>query len=252
LHNGPLNIVVEPAPEFDRIAVGTRVSSTAREVQLAGRFDIILDGAAVWDPVLPAFERQASVRLVRLLDQLQLLEDLVAAEAPAGGLARAGIGQAGGEMTPLEQSAAPALADLAQGLQREDADLVARAARGLAGLGPGLTPSGDDILVGGLLALAVLPGVDASAMRAAMVSARPRTTRISEAYLEAASLGQASEACHQLFAALRADDPARITPSARAVLAVGETSGSDMLAGFLLAARALLSRAPHLLPTAGD
>ncbi len=245
LHNGPLNLVVEPAPEFDQIAVGTWVSSTAQAVQLAEAFAIILHGAAVWDPVLPRLERTASVRL---LDQLQVLQDLVAAEAPAGGLARAGPGQAGGEVTVLEQSAGPALADLAQGLQREDATLVARAVRGLAGLGPGLTPSGDDILVGGLLALAVLPGADAPSMREAMASpARPRTTRISEAYLEAASYGQASEAWHHLIAALLTHDTTRIPDAARAVLAIGETSGSDTLAGFLLAARALLSRAPHVL-----
>ena len=58
-------------------------------------------------------------------------------------------------------------------------------------------------------------------------------------YLEAAARGEASEAWHRLVDAVAENDPDRIAAAARGVMAFGETSGSDMLAGFVLAAEAL-------------
>jgi hypothetical protein len=127
-------------------------------------------------------------------------------------------------------------------LRQGDRSLVERGAHTLAGLGPGLTPSGDDVLVGCLLALAALPDVDGAPVREAIASsAGNRTTHISAAYLDAAVRGEASEGWHHLVAAMNTSDTVHVTAAARQVLSVGETSGSDMLGGFVLASRALLS-----------
>ncbi len=238
LHNGPLNLIVIPTPPFGHLAIGAQVSSDAHRVQVADAWEIAFDGAIAWDPALSRIDRAANDTL---LDQLRALTDLIAAEAPAGGLARVSVGRAGRILTPLEQSASPGLADLSSGLRQADRSQVARGARTLAGRGPGLTPSGDDILVGCLLALTALPDVDgASAREAITVSARHRTTQISTAYLDAAARGEASEAWHRLVAAMSTSDAVRVVGAAREVLVVGETSGSDMLGGFVLASRALL------------
>lgn len=53
---------------------------------------------------------------------------------------------------PLPPPLAPRLTDLRHALHTDDASEVRRTARALVGLGPGLTPSGDDILCGALLA----------------------------------------------------------------------------------------------------
>ena len=238
LHNGPLNLIVIPTPPFGHLAIGAQVSSDAHRVQVADAWEIAFDGAIAWDPALSRIDRAANDTS---LDQLRALTDLIAAEAPVGGLARVSVGRAGRILTPLEQSASPGLADLSSGLRQADRSQVARGARTLAGRGPGLTPSGDDILVGCLLALTALPDVDgASAREAITVSARHRTTQISTAYLDAAARGQASEAWHRLVAAMSTSDAVRVVGAAREVLVVGETSGSDMLGGFVLASRALL------------
>jgi len=238
LHNGPLNLIVIPTPPFGHLAIGAQVSSDAHRVQVADAWEIAFDGAIAWDPALSRIDRAANDTL---LDQLRALTDLIAAEAPAGGLARVSVGRAGRILTPLERSASPGLADLSSGLRQADRSQVARGARTLAGLGPGLTPSGDDVLVGCLLALTALPDVDgASAREAIAVSARHRTTQISTAYLDAAARGEASEAWHRLAAAMSTSDAVRVVGAAREVLVVGETSGSDMLGGFVLASRALL------------
>ncbi|HEX9533065.1 MAG TPA: DUF2877 domain-containing protein [bacterium] len=238
LHNGPLNLVVTPAPPFSRLSIGASASSTAHRVQVADAWDIVLDGAIAWDPVLGSIDRAAHDTLHT---HLQTLTDLIVAEAPLGGLARASVEQAGTVLTPLERSASLGLTDLFSGLRRANRSQVARGAHTLAGLGPGLTPSGDDLLVGCLLALAALSYVDGASVREAIASsARHRTTQISTAYLDAAARGEASEAWHRLVAAMSTSDVVRVIGVARQVLAAGETSGSDMLGGFVLAARALL------------
>jgi hypothetical protein len=238
LHNGPLNLIAIPTPPFGHLAIGAQVSSDAHRVRVADAWDIVLDGATAWDPVLGRIDRAAHDTLH---DHLQTLTHLIAAEAPAGGLARVSVERTGGILTPLERSASLGLTNLFSGLRQANHSQVARGARTLAGLGPGLTPSGDDILVGCLLALTALPHMDGGSVREAIaVSARHRTTHISTAYLDAAGRGEASEAWHRLVAAMSTSDVVRVISAARQVLAVGETSGSDMLGGFVLASRALL------------
>src|SRR5574337_426171 len=101
LHNGPLNVVVTPAPPFGRLSIGAPASSTAHRVQLAGAWDILLDGATAWDPALRRIDRAARVALH---NHLRVLTDLIAAEAPAGGLACVSVERAGPVLTPLERS----------------------------------------------------------------------------------------------------------------------------------------------------
>lgn len=238
LHNGPLNVVVTPAPPFGDLSTGAPARSNGHRIQVADVWEISLDGATAWDSTLRRIDRAARGALP---NHLQALADLIAAEAPAGGLARLSVGRAGGILTPLERSALLGLRDLSTGLEWATRSQLVRGAHALAGLGPGLTPSGDDVLVGCLLALAALPDIDGTSARDAIASAiRHRTTQISTAYLDAAARGEASEAWHRLIAAMGTSDAVRVVGAARHVLAVGETSGSEMLGGFVLASLALL------------
>jgi len=94
--------------------------------------------------------------------------------------------------------------------------------------------------VGALLAGTVWP-TGSEAIRDAIVSAAGgRTTRISAAYLDTAARGEASETWHTLVAAIPTADTVGVSAAARRLMAFGETSGSDMLAGFLLAVTAFL------------
>lgn len=241
LLNGPLNVVVDADAWGDRVAAGAVATSTDRVVRIGGGVEIELAGAVVWDAALPRWPR---IDAVALLEHTARLGRLLASEAPEGGLARTATGAhaPGGADEILDRAAARAVADLAGGLRHRDAHLAAHAARTLAGLGPGLTPSGDDILLGCLLALAVLPAEGTARIRDAIVSAtRDRTTRISQAYLHAAAHGEAGAPWHGLIAGLAASATSRVTDAARRVMAFGETSGSDMLAGFLLSVNALVA-----------
>lgn len=111
------------------------------------------------------------------------------------------------------------------------------AVSGLIGLGPGLTPSGDDMIAGLLIALHATGRTETAATLAAFVRATPphATSKLSRALLEAAIAGHPSEAMHQLIEALLTSDTAALPLAFARLESIGHTSGSDMLAGALLA-----------------
>lgn len=120
---------------------------------------------------------------------------------------------------------------------------VATVARGLIGLGTGLTPTGDDILTG-LAVLAATPGIRLDrirpALRAASYDVHARTTAVSAATLLEAVDGRGRQRLHDLLAAMGAattPDPAyrsRLDAAIAAVRAIGHTSGTDILTGVRL------------------
>lgn len=132
------------------------------------------------------------------------------------------------------QRLAAAAETLRQGLEGGDLEACVSAAHELAGLGSGLTPAGDDFLVGAIFALwSTRPSTEAERMAVAMAgAAASRTTSLSAAWLEAAARGEASEAWHNLVSAIADDDEAAVARAIESILAVGHTSGADALAGF--------------------
>ena len=109
----------------------------------------------------------------------------------------------------------------------------------LLGAGRGLTPSGDDCIVGVLVALHALGerGVAASAARIVARHAPRRTSRLSAAHLDAACAGEAIEPVHAAIEAIAGNVPPG--PALDAIEGFGHGSGFDALAGVLLAADAI-------------
>jgi hypothetical protein len=137
-----------------------------------------------------------------------------------------------------------ALWALAEGLAHHDLERVLGAARGLIGLGPGLTPAGDDCLVG---VLAVLHRVDAPwlasvpALRDGIrAAARAATTSVSAEFLRHALDGLFGETLVDFVTAANADGAQE---GARRLRAHGATSGADTLLGVALALEAVGSTA---------
>jgi hypothetical protein len=107
----------------------------------------------------------------------------------------------------------------------------------LVGLGPGLTPSGDDFLTGALAALDALGQTNTLAVLGrAVLAAAGRTAPLSASLLRAAAAGHVGENLHAMVAAIVTDDAdAAIAAAAR----VGHTSGWDALAGAVMTAQNL-------------
>ena len=103
----------------------------------------------------------------------------------------------------------------------------------LAGLGPGLTPAGDDALAGILL-------VHGAYDRAAAIAAadRARTNDIARAFLAWAARGQSIEPVHRLLAAA---DRGQAAAALADLLRFGHSSGSDLAFGLQLGLRASIA-----------
>ncbi|MGO8957632.1 MAG: DUF2877 domain-containing protein [Streptosporangiaceae bacterium] len=135
------------------------------------------------------------------------------------------------------------LAEVALAARDHDANaVVAR----LLGSGPGLTPSGDDVLAG-FLAGAAAFGLDAAALReATAVQAPARTTALSAALLWHAARGECIDELAAVAAVLTGHRRRGSEQAGHAVsrlLSVGHTSGAALALGLLIAADSAL-RAP--------
>ena len=154
-----------------------------------------------------------------------LAEQLATAAAGAAGAATSPTGPAGQDLSI--RSAAVLRAALSG-----SGDVVDARVRELVGAGAGLTPSGDDALCAVLL---VLRGVGADGahtlVRAAVSAVAHRTTSLSASLLHAAAEGYAVPAVADLVSAVLCDDPAAGGPALAAVLAIGHSSGRDLVAG---------------------
>lgn len=107
----------------------------------------------------------------------------------------------------------------------------------LIGLGPGLTPSGDDYLGGLLIALHALDRrPQAQGLWRWLEPRLARTSAISAAHLAAAAAGEGHEALHGCLEAL-ASRSADWTRTLDAVASVGHVSGWDALAGIAAVAK---------------
>lgn len=126
-----------------------------------------------------------------------------------------------------ERTGAVLLASLL-GDATETGDLVRR----LLGAGPGLTPSGDDALCAATLVLHGIAAAPAAALLGeALAAAWHSTTSLSASLLAAARQGYAvPQVAGLLDGALRGDTRACLTGAAP-VLAIGHSSGRDLLAG---------------------
>lgn len=116
------------------------------------------------------------------------------------------------------------------------ADLPASAAR-LIGRGPGLTPAGDDYVVGlsaGLHVLESAASADArNALRASIAVLARNTTDVSRALLDGAGRGVFPERLADLSdSVLRPSPAAEIDRAVRALAALGHSSGLSMGLGF--------------------
>lgn len=250
---GPFSIEVESTPagklfdnQTDTLPIGLEEET---QVFLAGRA-IDLDSAEIWNP-RPDWSALAGIRWQSGF--LPLLLARLRASAPSESLAcvllqlpgphQASPGD-GHVLRPLKRefllqalpqaTAANVAIRLVQGLAEDDLGGAASASTALAGMGPGLTPSGDDFLIGVMFGVqSALPGARAKALSRVMCRASAgRTNRISQAWLSAAAEGEAVQAWHDLVDSIQRRDDVKVDRASQSLIELGHTSGADALAGF--------------------
>jgi hypothetical protein len=196
------------------------------------RFESIPRSA--WTPHFPRLDR---IRRDRVVSGARKLQRAIADSASPGGfgalLARKK------PQFPLDR-AIPLVRALTRAFARDDADAVVVAARPLLGLGAGLTPSGDDLVGGALFGRRLVAGADprwASAGRKLSREIRTRSHAVSAALFSDLAAGRSFAPLHDLACALADGDDASALRGARALAAIGHSSGWDMLTGFLIGIR---------------
>lgn len=124
--------------------------------------------------------------------------------------------------------------NLIESLINKDQQSITKIIKQFVGLGIGLTPSGDDYLVG-LMAFLLLKGHPASALFPAfyqgITQSKSQTTPISAITLEKALNQEYRENMQQLIQSLVGAQEANIYPQFLEILNIGSSSGSDMLFG---------------------
>jgi len=110
------------------------------------------------------------------------------------------------------------------------------------GRGKGLTPSGDDILLGFTMALMTFGSFNSWQQALMLEVTGDRTTIISVAYLHALLQGYASEFLIQLIKLMDHVEPGEIEKTITKTQSFGHTSGNDTLFGFFLGLKFLTNQ----------
>jgi hypothetical protein len=214
--NGPFNLVTEDILFSEHINLHSPVSNSPHQLTL-GNIVIRTANAMLWNPY-PDWK----VLHTRKDDILDQLTKLLIADDREFSLWR-------------QVSTIQLFKSLASLLASADRSPSITAAKQLAGLGPGLTPAGDDFIIGALYAAWIIhPGEVASTIAQDIAeAAAPLTTSLSAGWLRSAGNGEAGALWHEFFVALINSDEARTRSSINKILEVGATSGADALAGFI-------------------
>jgi uncharacterized protein DUF2877 len=160
------------------------------------------------------------------------------------GLAAMLIGEA--PVFPLDGMAKSVRA-LASSFEAGDVDRVYDAALPLLGVGTGLTPSGDDLVGAALFGRRMLIGAEKhanawSALAARLIdAAHTRSHAIAAALFRDLASGESFAPLHRLAACVGCKHEEAID-AARALVAIGHSSGWEMLAGFIVGVTGRLDR----------
>lgn len=232
LDNAPWTAIID-TPSFVAagISVGDVVASNDGALYVGDGLVLDFAAASVWRCVLPSYAGASS----RLPGQLETARRYLTQRGGHSGMSLhpGAAGVFASEVALALEGRAAALLDALLHSRHDEACLHAVS---MLGLGPGLTPSGDDFLVG-LFAVLNVTGspchgwLDGGAQ--ALAHAGDATNTISLAALTAAAAGRVRESIAALIDALLHGTPATLVQPLRRVLAIGATSGADLIAGIL-------------------
>lgn len=248
---GPLNALCDLPGHLDWQGSGLRVDASAcvggEILYIGDGFAFSLGDAVEWRPATPSpdWTRHLPVNLAALAD-------MASDPFPPDGLGHFIPGLIHGTVVETDgnellRAAAPGVAALRHWLDTalsgeggscpEPPNTMAE----LIGLGPGLTPSGDDLLGGAMVALHAFGRSEVAETLAAwaLPLARAGTNAISNAHLACAAEGEGAGALHDMMVVLAAVGAPGLDTALAAIDAIGHCSGWDALTGAVVVGTAL-------------
>lgn len=235
VYHGPFSVMIPPIDLSRHINSKVNVKLLPHGLQI-GTLEINTKFAQCWDPQPPWSSLRERIGLLQ--DGLQIVMETLAQCAPPESLAELVIHQPRTQSQingKIRDFASKPANQLIRGLRTDDVNLCVQGANGLAGLGVGYTPDGDDWILGSLLAAWISkPQHEAKRLSAAIAeAAMPLTTPISAAWIRAASRGECAEPWHDFFDCLSTGNENKIREASKQLITLGHTSGASAVAGFL-------------------
>jgi len=245
--NGPFNIITDIEPDDSMQSIvdkGERIRVDGDLLKFGKGLKISLSGAEIWRPKR-GVKKPIDIKLVKR--NLSLLKEIASRRSEGfGQLVRqienmiSGARFNDGQLNQVSRLGLPHIKSLVSGIKSEDLELVRLSAKNLVGLGPGLSPSGDDLLAGFMVGLRWTVNsfngdvncVDEINRTIAHVA--EGTTMLGKQLLIRAAAGEVNEAVEGLLEAILAGQIEEVRTATEKVLAIGETSGVDSIVGILL------------------
>ncbi|MFP6712010.1 MAG: DUF2877 domain-containing protein [Rhodospirillales bacterium] len=245
LTNSPLNVISDAPSSVEwqtcGLQVGDPIETSPSHLSVAESLTFSWTEAEIWQPPDPPanWSRQS------LSAGLGELDRLAATKLPDQGLGYNILSDQPDPGTRVADFAAHPIQHFQDWLQQSltDPGFVSpeplRRVVPLLGLGPGLTPSGDDFLGGAMIALHHLsqPAVARSIADLIREHGKRATTSISIAHLEAAAKGLGSELLHNAINGIMGGKHTITNDILMAVDQIGHCSGWDALAGAVIVLR---------------
>jgi hypothetical protein len=220
--NGPNRTLIELPANEDFISLGIkegmRVIGDEQEIRIdRGRLSISLEKAERW---LPGIKREGGIPGSRIKDNLLSLKKSLLIER---------------KKDRISQELESRTQELIKTIKKKDLSKVSKNVKGLIGFGEGLTPSGDDFLVGLIASLHFLGDSRfehfLKKIKEAVELGKERTTFISRKFLEYACQGRFPETVLNLIEAILFGDKEEVKEANKRCLDFGATSGRDTLLG---------------------
>ena len=135
-------------------------------------------------------------------------------------------------------SKAPSFRGLVRGVKERNKLLIGEGVKGLLGVGPGATPSGDDFLIGFYSGISYC-GDESDSSSAEMMArhmtdnANELTTSLSVEYIKYGVKRRYHQKVGQMISAFRTGTMQELVCRGRELMSLGHTSGADLLYGFI-------------------
>lgn len=259
--NGPINIVTNLPQSMSMTSIGIRKNHEVLNVDglmVLGKNILIIStkNAKEWKPQR-IFRGGSLLAVKKIRDNLMTMKEVTCAYGRIGGLAQliecVEEGRldkfASRELNPFAWRALPHLSMLMKTIRTGDYQDIKRSAQELVGLGPGLTPSADDVLSGLMASLTLISenlnifGDLVSEVNKSIISCiQGKTTLISQEFLMHAAVGEANEPILALIEKIVTARPNEVEEATKHVLAIGEASGTDVVLGIFLGSWLLLDK----------
>ncbi|NHC38367.1 DUF2877 domain-containing protein [Bacillus sp. MM2020_1] len=232
LDNGPNSIVIDINSFADsHFELTDNVFTNKNTLYIEDKMAISLNDIKKWECLLPGYP----INDTRLRKNLIIIKNQIEEFGKSGGMKRNSHAK-----NPFEIEMANMLQERAHSLlcslvNNNVADAL-RHANGLIGLGPGLTPSGDDFLTG-LMATFHLPNCPCLSFRSfnenVVTSAQSLTNDISYMTLKMASVARVRESIVTLLHLALNGEEEHLISALQEVLKIGSSSGTDIALGLV-------------------